>query len=204
MDAHLRAGIAIYNAGEFHAAHDAWEEPWLDLERGTPDERFLHGLIQFTAAIHHATRGNEEGATGLAASGREYLDGLDGHRAVNVATVRDFLARLAADPALLERASPPDLTLDGRALSLDELEFEAGAIAAAVLAEEHGYDETLLERAVEYARRDLYRGEETSPFVTLVLDFARDSDRRAIVFDRLGDHLSRRDARAADLDRLFE
>ncbi|MFB6301121.1 MAG: DUF309 domain-containing protein, partial [Halobacteriales archaeon] len=52
MDAHLRAGIAIYNAGGYHAAHDAWEDHWLDLESGTDDERFLHGLIQFTAAVH--------------------------------------------------------------------------------------------------------------------------------------------------------
>ena len=26
MDAHLRAGVAIYNAGHYHAAHDAWED----------------------------------------------------------------------------------------------------------------------------------------------------------------------------------
>ena len=28
----LRAGVAIYNDGYYHAAHDAWEERWLDLE----------------------------------------------------------------------------------------------------------------------------------------------------------------------------
>ncbi|NIS31883.1 MAG: DUF309 domain-containing protein, partial [Actinobacteria bacterium] len=58
MDAHLRAGIAIYNAGGYHAAHDAWEDHWLELEAGTDDERFLHGLIQFTAAVHHAQGAN--------------------------------------------------------------------------------------------------------------------------------------------------
>jgi len=52
MDA-LRAGIAIHNAGHYHAAHDAWEDEWLELDDGS-DERLLHGLIQFTAAIHHA------------------------------------------------------------------------------------------------------------------------------------------------------
>ena len=46
MDAHLRAGAAIYNTGEFHAAHDAWEELWLDMDDG-PDRDLLQGLIQF-------------------------------------------------------------------------------------------------------------------------------------------------------------
>ena len=68
MREHLRAGIAVYNAGEYHAAHDAWEDYWLDLERGTDDERLLHGLIQFTAAVHHAEERNWEGAVGLAES----------------------------------------------------------------------------------------------------------------------------------------
>ena len=73
MNAHLRAGVAVYNAGRFHAAHDAWEEYWLGLESGADDERFLHGLIQFTAVVYHATEDNWSGAQGLAESAREYL-----------------------------------------------------------------------------------------------------------------------------------
>lgn len=204
MDAHLEAGVAIYNAGEFHAAHDAWEEPWLDCEGGTVDERLLHGLIQFTAAIYHATQGNEDGATGLATSAREYLMGLDDHRGVNVAEVRAFLARLASDPSVVERADPPALTLEDETVTLDGVTFEAGAIAARVLAAEYGYDEEVLERATEYARRDLDRGEATSPFVAGVLDFARNADQRGIVTARLRDHVERCAAREADLDGLFE
>jgi hypothetical protein len=204
MHAHLRAGIAIYNAGEFHAAHDAWEEPWLDLERDTADERLLHGLIQFTAAIYHAAEDNADGATGLATSAREYLDGLEDHRGVNVAAVRGFLARIAADPSVVHRADPPPLTLGGDALALGGIEFDAGAIVAHVLAGEYNYDEEVIERAISYARRDLRRNEATSPIVTLTLDFARNSDRRPVVFDRLRGHVDRRDAREADLDGLFE
>jgi predicted metal-dependent hydrolase len=73
MESHLRAGVAVYNAGQYHAAHDAWEDHWLDLEQGTDDEQFLHGLIQFTAAVHHARTRNWSGATGLASSARDYL-----------------------------------------------------------------------------------------------------------------------------------
>lgn len=204
MDDHLRAGVAIYNSGEFHAAHDAWEAPWLDLDRGTDDERLLHGLIQFTAAIHHATVGNRAGAVGLARSAREYLAGLAGHRGVNVTDAREYLERLATDPTLPEEHEPPELTLEEVALALADLEFEAGAIAALVLAEEYGYEEDVIERAVAYGRRDLEAGRETSPFVTLVLDFARDADHRGIVANRLRDHVDRREAREADLEGLFE
>jgi len=204
MEEALRAGIAIYNAGEFHAAHDAWEDPWLDLERGTADERLLHGLIQFTAAIHHATQGNPEGATGLAGSAREYLRELDGYRGVNVAAVREYLADLEVEPETVADTDPPKLTLDGAALTLDGLGFEAGAIAARVLADEYGYDEDVIERAGEYARRDLANGYETSPFVTLVLDFARSEERRGIIVERLRGHVDRREAREADLEGLFE
>ncbi|MFC6725607.1 DUF309 domain-containing protein, partial [Halobium palmae] len=41
MDDALRAGVAIYNAGDYHAAHDAWEDVWLDLPEGTDDGRAL-------------------------------------------------------------------------------------------------------------------------------------------------------------------
>jgi hypothetical protein len=196
--------MAIYNAGEFHAAHDAWEAPWLDLDRGTDDERLLHGLIQFTAAIHHATEGNPEGARGLAASAREYLDGLKGYRGVNVGDARGYLESLLADPTGIGPADAPELTIEGVPPSLDTAAFEVGAIAARVLAEEYGYGEKVIETAIEYARRDLADGEETSPFVTLVLDFAGEEDHRAVVAQRLGEHVERREAREADLKGLFE
>jgi hypothetical protein len=196
--------MAIYNAGEFHAAHDAWEDSWLDLDRGTDDELLLHGLIQFTAAIHHATEENREGASGLAASARGYLDGLEGYRGVNVGEIRDSLESVVGDPTDIEPADPPELTVEGVPPALDTAEFEVCAIAARVLAEEYGYDEELLDSAIEYARRDLAEGEATSRFVTGVLDFARDSDHRGIVVRRLGEHVDRREARNADLEGLFE
>ena len=46
------AGIDLYNSGEFHAAHDAWEERWM----GPVDPReklFLQAMIQSAVAFHH-------------------------------------------------------------------------------------------------------------------------------------------------------
>ena len=205
MDAHLRAGVAIYNAGGYHAAHDAWEDHWLALDSGTEDELFLHGLIQFTAAVYHARNRNWAGATGLADSAREYLATLPPeYRGVNVREVRRYLDALGDDPELIERRRPLALTLDGAVLGLADLGFEATAVAAGVLAEEEGYDETLLEQAATFAEADLADERVSSPFVTFVFDFVREPDSRDIIVQRLSEHVARRVSRENDVAGLFD
>ncbi len=205
MDTALRAGVAMYNAGEYHAAHDAWEEEWLDLARGTDDERFLHGLIQFTAAIYHARRSNWDGATGLAESAGVYLRELpDDYRGVNLGTVRTVLSRLDADPASIERIRPPALTIDGVAPTVDDLDFEAAARVALVLAEEYdAYEESVVERGVSAAREEIAEGIQTT-YTTLVMDFTADAERRELVYQRLSEHVERRRHRESDVDGLFD
>jgi uncharacterized protein len=58
-DAHIAAypveyiaGIDLYNAGEFHASHDAWEERWMG-EVGPKEKLFLQAMIQSAVAFHH-------------------------------------------------------------------------------------------------------------------------------------------------------
>jgi hypothetical protein len=58
-DAHIAAypveyiaGIDLYNAGEFHAAHDVWEERWMG-EVGPKEKLFLQAMIQSAVAFHH-------------------------------------------------------------------------------------------------------------------------------------------------------
>ncbi|WP_336000522.1 DUF309 domain-containing protein [Halorientalis halophila] len=204
METVLRAGLAIYNAGDYHEAHDAWEDRWLDLESGTDDERFLHGLIQFTAAVHHATQRNWAGATGLAESAQEYLADLpDRYRGVDVTAVRAHLAALAADPERIERALAPKLAYDGEPIALSDLDFESTAVAAAVYAEAGPFEESVVDRAVEYARSDLDADQPSSPFVTFVTDFVRDPAHRGIVYQRLSEHVDRRQRRESDVDGLF-
>lgn len=205
MDDNLRAGIAIYNAGEYHAAHDAWEEYWLGLDEGTEDELFFHGLIQFTAAVYHSRTRNWGGATGLAESAGEYLSALSGtYRAVNVGQVRAYLTRLGNDPALVERRQPLALTYEGTELTVEDLRFEATAIAAEILAEEYGYNEALIAQAAEFARADLADEQTGSPFVTLLFDFVREPPQRAIVTQRLSEHTQRRESRVEDVTGLFD
>jgi predicted metal-dependent hydrolase len=58
-DAHITAypveyiaGIDLYNVGEFHAAHDAWEDRWMG-EVGADEKLFLQAMIQSAVAFHH-------------------------------------------------------------------------------------------------------------------------------------------------------
>jgi predicted metal-dependent hydrolase len=66
----LAEGLRLYNAGEFFAAHEAWESVWLPAQE--PEKTFLQGLIQVTAAFHHWQRENRLGTSRLlrAALGR--------------------------------------------------------------------------------------------------------------------------------------
>jgi hypothetical protein len=204
MRAHLRAGVAIYNEGRYHAAHDAWEDHWLDLESGTDDERLLHGLIQFTAVVHHLRDENWSGATGLAESAGEYLGNLaTTSRGVALDPVRTFLARVAADAVGLIPEDAPPLTHDGQALGYGDLDFETTAVVAYVLAEEDGYDEGVIRSGIEYAREEV-RADESGTFTGLVFSFVRDPDHRPMVATRLGEHTQRRQHRESDVDGLFE
>lgn len=204
MEAALAAGIAIFNAGEYHAAHDAWEEPWLDVENGTPEERFLHGLIQYTAAVHHATERNWAGTVGLATSARAYLDELPTpFEGVDLEGVRGVLDSLAADPAWIERSSVPQLTMGGRPIRAVDLEPTSMTIAAGVIAGEHGFDRAVIESAATFLREETLEERSTDPLVSLLIDFV-EGEERSIVFDRLRAHVERRTAREHDVDGLFE
>ncbi|ELZ25503.1 DUF309 domain-containing protein [Natrinema limicola] len=204
MRDHLRAGVAIFNDGYYHAAHDAWEDHWLDLEAGSDDERLLHGLIQYSSAVYHARGRNWEGTVGLAESAGEYLAGLPAdHRGLRLESVRSYLAGLAADPELIERRPPVVLEHEGTAPTLSDLDIGPTAVAAVVLAEEFGYDEGPIAQARAYARRDLEAGDDASQFITLLFDFVREDEHRGIVFQRLTEHVGRRQAREKDVDGLF-
>lgn len=205
MEAHLQAGLAIYNAGDFHAAHDAWEDHWLSLEADTDDERFLHGLIQFTAAVHHGYHANWKGLLGLAKSASEYLEGLPGdYRGMNLATIRRYLNSLRDDPEYIERVSPPSLTYEGQALEFEDLDFESTGIAAQVIAEETDqFEEEVLEDAVRFASEAIKEG-ESDEFVSLVFDFVRKEESRGTIYARLRDHVNRRRQAEGDVEGLFD
>ncbi len=68
----LQLGIDLYNAGHYWNAHEAWEEVWLESERGM--RNFYQGLIQVAAGFVHVTRNRYPGGVKLLGSGIEKLE----------------------------------------------------------------------------------------------------------------------------------
>lgn len=58
-DPDFAAGLALFNAGHFWHAHEAWELLWL--RSNGEQRRFIQGLIQVAAALVHWERGNQRG-----------------------------------------------------------------------------------------------------------------------------------------------
>jgi hypothetical protein len=64
------AGIDLYNAAEFHAAHDAWEERWMGPV--DPKEKlFLQAMIQSAVAFHHLQIGRPGAARQMYLAAKE-------------------------------------------------------------------------------------------------------------------------------------
>ncbi|MEP6994215.1 MAG: DUF309 domain-containing protein [Acidobacteriota bacterium] len=89
----LRKGRALFNAGRFFEAHEAWEEAWLR-EMGQTRE-LLQGLIQIAAGFHHALqKGQARGCVRLLESGLRHLEDLsDPSGGLALTAFRDGVAR---------------------------------------------------------------------------------------------------------------
>jgi hypothetical protein len=81
-DAHISAypieyiaGIDLYNAGEFHAAHDVWEERWMG-EVGPKEKLFLQAMIQSAVAFHHLEIGRPGAARQMYVRAKEKFERL--------------------------------------------------------------------------------------------------------------------------------
>jgi uncharacterized protein len=71
----LRRGAALFDAGRFWDAHEAWEEAWLEEEGEV--RQLLQGLIQVAAGYHKATvQLQPSGCVKLLRSGLDKLEPL--------------------------------------------------------------------------------------------------------------------------------
>jgi len=69
----LREAARLFNAAEYHEAHEVLDELW----EGThgPESDFYKGLIQAAICMYHFSRGNLDGARKLYRGHRRYLAG---------------------------------------------------------------------------------------------------------------------------------
>ncbi len=59
----LKAGIRLFQEGNYFEAHDVWEEVWQDLSGHR--RIFWQSLIQISVACYHIENGNIKGAEGM-------------------------------------------------------------------------------------------------------------------------------------------
>ena len=120
-DAHIAAypveyiaGIDLYNAGEFHAAHDAWEERWMG-EVGPQEKLFLQAMIQSAVAFHHLEIGRPGAARRMHQMAREKFARL-GARIFMSLDLDDYQSQLMRALSWLEdvtdprEVTPPEIT----------------------------------------------------------------------------------------------
>ena len=106
-DANYRAGVELFNSGEYFDAHEVWEEFWGECP--ATERRFIQALIQAAVAVYHFQRGNHTGAARLFHSGRRYMEPYrPSHRGLDVdAFWRQVEAHLAE-----HLKSPDNLGID--------------------------------------------------------------------------------------------
>jgi predicted metal-dependent hydrolase len=98
------AGIDLYNAGEFHAAHDAWEDRWRD-DAGPREKLFLQAMIQSAVAFHHLEIGRPGAARRMYQMASEKFARLGVRRFMSL-DLDDYQAQL--DSALAWLLAVPD------------------------------------------------------------------------------------------------
>lgn len=104
------AGIDLYNAGEFHAAHDAWEERWMG-EVGPQEKLFLQAMIQSAVAFHHLDIGRPGAARQMYQRSKEKFS-LLGRRVFMSLDLDDYQAQLDTSLSwLLSVADPRELPI---------------------------------------------------------------------------------------------
>jgi predicted metal-dependent hydrolase len=99
------AGIDLYNAGEFHAAHDAWEERWRD-DCGPQEKLFLQAMIQSAVIFHHIEIGRRGAARRMYRMALEKFERLGASRFMSL-DVDDYLAQLARSLSWLDTTEDP-------------------------------------------------------------------------------------------------
>jgi predicted metal-dependent hydrolase len=105
-------GVRLFNAGEYHEAHDCFEDEWFNYGNGRMEKSFLQGMTQVAAgAYKYVDFDNEAGLRRLFETGHGYLEGIpDGYYGVDVAALREEVTAIRYDP---ERVRDLRVALDG-------------------------------------------------------------------------------------------
>ncbi|MEF8894620.1 DUF309 domain-containing protein [Halodesulfurarchaeum sp.] len=106
-------GVRLTNAGDYHEAHDCFEDEWFNYGNGTLEKSFLQGMTQVAAGAYKYTGfDNTAGLRKLLDSAHGYLVGVPADfYGVDVAALRDDILAIRRDPS---RAQSLRIALDGQ------------------------------------------------------------------------------------------
>lgn len=98
MNDSFERGARLFDAGEFFAAHEAWEDRWR-VATDMAERTFLQGLVQVAAAFHKLlVMKNPEAALRLLAKGVAKLDAYSSPPStMDLAAFREGLRHCARD-----------------------------------------------------------------------------------------------------------
>ena len=106
-DPRLGRGVDAFNAGEFFAAHEIWEELWLEMVG--PEKLLLQGLVQIAAGYAKVESGVRGGALKLLARGVGLVRAF-GATSAGLA-LEPFVEGVSADLQRLHAAPNADVSL---------------------------------------------------------------------------------------------
>jgi hypothetical protein len=105
----LLRGLELFDAGDYHAAHDAIEELWLD-EVGRI-KSLCKALIQLAVGLYHRENGNVRGARKLLRRAADLFETLPSP--LLELDVEDLTARATALASEVEQEPPPATYREG-------------------------------------------------------------------------------------------
>ena len=97
-------GVRLFNAGQYHEAHDCFEDEWYNYGRGSTESKFLHGMVQVDAgAYKHFDFENDAGMRSLFETALDYLQDVPGDfYGVDVRDVRETMTAALSGPDRLD------------------------------------------------------------------------------------------------------
>ena len=97
-------GVALFNAGSYHAAHDCFEDEWYNYGAGTTESAFCHGMVQVAAgALKHVDMDNDAGMRSLFETALQYLRGVPADfYGVDVLQVETTLTNALENPGVVD------------------------------------------------------------------------------------------------------
>jgi predicted metal-dependent hydrolase len=97
-------GVRLFNAGDYHEAHDCFEDEWYNYGRGTVESKYCHAMVQVAAgAYKHVDFADDDGMRSLFRTALQYFHGVPrDFYGVDVLEVRTTVTNALEEPGVID------------------------------------------------------------------------------------------------------